>query len=147
MNEEIKNIIDLSQKMIAHFIGREKKPSDFGTGELLYRFEIHVIDLIGKNSGININGLAEMMLVTKGAISQVVTKLLAKGYVNKIRDPENRRRIMLSLTAKGKIVYEKHNMFHNNLNAGIVKKLQNCSPSELLIIKNMLLIMDEPFDK
>jgi DNA-binding MarR family transcriptional regulator len=146
MNKEIQDIIDLSKKLIAQFIGREKKPHEYGTGELLYRFETHIIDIIGRNPGININGLAEMMNVTKGAISQVINKLFTKRYVNKTIDPENRRRIMLSLTDKGKIVFEKHDQFHARINAGIRNKLQKFSPSELQVIKEIMTSMDGPFD-
>ena len=48
----------------------------FGTGVLMYRREIHTIQSIGKNPGINVTNLAEQMGFTKGAVSQIIKKLI-----------------------------------------------------------------------
>ena len=46
--------------------------NDFGTGVPLYRAEIHTIQSIGQNPGINMTEMARLMNVTKGAVSQTV---------------------------------------------------------------------------
>lgn len=112
MKSDFKKIKVISREIINKLVAREKIPHDFGTGDIIHRFELHIIELVGKNTNINIVGLATKLNVTKGAVSQVVSKLVKKGYLEKQRNPENPKEIQLFLTSKGKIVYDKHEKFH-----------------------------------
>ena len=84
----------------------------FGTGVLMYRREIHTIQAIGKNPGINITALAEYMGVTKGAASQTIKKLSKKGLVRKTYAPGNAKEVVLELTDLGWIGFHNHEKFH-----------------------------------
>ena len=84
----------------------------FGTGVSMYRREIHTIQAIGKNPGINITALAEYMAVTKGAVSQTINKLGKKGLVRKTYAPGNAKEVILELTDLGWIGFRNHEKFH-----------------------------------
>ena len=84
----------------------------FGTGVAMFRKEIHTIQAIGKNPGINITSLAEHMGVTKSAVSQTIKKLTRKGLVRKTYAPGNAKEVMLELTELGKIGFRNHETFH-----------------------------------
>ena len=84
----------------------------FGTGVAMYRREIHTIQAIGKNPGVNITSLAEHMGVTKGAISQIIKKLTKKGLVRKTYAPGNAKEVILELTDLGLIGFHNHKKFH-----------------------------------
>lgn len=84
----------------------------FGTGVPMYRREIHTIQAIGKNPGINITTMAERMGVTKGAISQTIKKLSKKGLVSKTYAPGNAKEVILELTDLGRIGFHNHEKFH-----------------------------------
>ncbi len=84
----------------------------FGTGVPMYRREIHTIQAIGKNPGINITTLAEHMGVTKGAVSQTIKKLIKKGLVNKAYAPGNAKEVLPELTDLGWIGFNNHEKFH-----------------------------------
>jgi len=84
----------------------------FGTGVPMFRREIHTIQAIGKNPGINITALAEYMGVTKGAVSQTITKLTRKGLVRKTYAPGNAKEVILELTDLGLIGFRNHEKFH-----------------------------------
>ena len=130
---------DLIFKFSDAAAARDRKPRDFGgDGELLYRFEIHVIDAIGKHPGINVNDVAELMSVTKGAISQVVKKLHFKNYITKRRNTSNAREVLLELTEKGKRVFAAHNEFHASMNRRINERLKNIPVRDLEMFRNML---------
>jgi DNA-binding MarR family transcriptional regulator len=146
MKEDIEKIMNSFRKITMGIISREKRPSDYGTGEFLYRFETHVIDAIGMNPGININGIADMMNVTKGAISQVVNKLVIKKYINKVKDPANRRRIMLSLTQKGKTVFSNHRAFHNKINEGVAEILGDLSKDQREAVLDVFQKLNKAFE-
>jgi len=84
----------------------------FGTGVPMFRREIHTIQAIGKNPGINITALAERMAVTKGAVSQTIKKLTKKGLVRKTYAPGNAKEVVLELTDLGWVGFRNHEKFH-----------------------------------
>ena len=84
----------------------------FGTGVLMYRREIHTIQAIGRNPGINVTALAEYMGVTKGAVSQIIKKLNKKGLVRKTHATGNAKEAILELTDLGWIGFHNHEKFH-----------------------------------
>ena len=84
----------------------------FGTGVLMYRREIHTIQAIGRNPGINVTNLAGYMGGTKGAISQIIKKLTKKGLVRGTHIPGNAKEVVLELTELGWIGFHNHEKFH-----------------------------------
>lgn len=84
----------------------------FGTGVSMYRREIHTIQAIGRNPGINVTTLAEYMGVTKGAVSQVIKRLSKKGLVRKTHTSDNAKEVVLGLTELGWIGFHNHEKFH-----------------------------------
>jgi DNA-binding MarR family transcriptional regulator len=85
---------------------------DFGTGIPIYRKEIHTLQAIGRHPKINITALAEQMGVTKGAISQTVSKLIKKGMVHKQYAKGSKKEVVLELTSLGWIGFKHHERFH-----------------------------------
>lgn len=60
--------------------------------------------VLSKKEGITQDELAQMFYIDKGTIARAIKKLEEKGMVNKVQDPLNRRRYLLSLTQKGEQV-------------------------------------------
>jgi DNA-binding MarR family transcriptional regulator len=75
-------------------------PYDYGCGELLYPAEIHTLDCIGSNPDITVTELAERMGVTKGAISQIKSKLFKKKLLLKRNFANDQKKIALALSKK-----------------------------------------------
>jgi DNA-binding MarR family transcriptional regulator len=84
----------------------------FGTGVSMYRSEIHTVQAIGKNPGVNVTALAEYMGVTKSAVSQNIAKLSKKGLVRKSYAPGNAKEVILELTDLGLTGFHNHEKFH-----------------------------------
>jgi DNA-binding MarR family transcriptional regulator len=105
MDNELQTLIDLFLKILHLYSVIGKKPKDYGTGDLLYIAEIHTITVVGKNKEINMTQLADMMGVTKGAISQTIRKLVNKNIIIKSNDV-NKKEINLKLSEKGLKVYK-----------------------------------------
>jgi DNA-binding MarR family transcriptional regulator len=114
MKTELQTLIDLFLKILHLYSVIGRKPKDYGTGDLLYIAEIHTITMVGKNREINMTQLAEMMGVTKGAISQTIRKLVSKNFMIKSNDI-NRKEINLKLSKKGLIVYKEQESFQKEL--------------------------------
>jgi DNA-binding MarR family transcriptional regulator len=86
--------------------------NSFGTGVAMYRSEIHTVQAIGKNPGINVTTLAAYFGVTKSAVSQTIGKLKKKGLVRKTYVPGNAKEVMLELTDLGLTGFRNHEQFH-----------------------------------
>lgn len=61
-----------------------------------------IIRCIGKYPGMAPSQLASILHLDPGTISATLSRLEDKGFVSRRRDSEDRRRVSLSLTAKGK---------------------------------------------
>ena len=85
-NEKILGeIMEQFIRIVNKFNRFEKVPMDFGVEEMLYPSEIHTIEAIGNNSRINVSQLAELLGITKGAVSQMINKLVRKQFVKKTK--------------------------------------------------------------
>ncbi len=100
----------------------ESQPLDFGTGELLHPSEIHFIAAIGKKEGNTVSELSRHFCITKGAASQMVSKLNKKGYVDKTISTYSRKEIVLSLTLKGETAFYGHEEFHKEMDRDFIQE-------------------------
>ena len=90
MNGELQQLIDQFLKILHLYSVIGRKPKDYGTGDLLYFTEVHTITMVARNDEVNMTQLAEIMGVTKGAISQTIRKLVHKNLI--IRTNINNRK-------------------------------------------------------
>lgn len=74
--------------------------------------ETHCIDFIGRLELPNVTKLAEHMRMTRGAISKMTKKLLAKGMIEKYTLETNKKEIYFRLTEQGRLVFEEHAKRH-----------------------------------
>jgi DNA-binding MarR family transcriptional regulator len=107
MNSEVNELVRLFQSILHVYTIFEKQPIDFGTGSKVYITEIQTVSVIGENPNVNMTQLAEIMAVTRGAISQTVRKLIAKKMVVRINS-RNQKEINLELTDFGRVVSESY---------------------------------------
>jgi len=119
-----------------------KYPRDYGTGELLHMAEIEVLDRIANGDDVTMTHLAEQLGVSKAAISPVVNKLEAKGYLAKTVSPHHSNVRYLSLTAKGKIASRGVKRYQQRLH----RYLHGVSKSELEAYIKLLGRMEEFVD-
>jgi DNA-binding MarR family transcriptional regulator len=140
MNEELQSIIDVFNKILHIYSIIDKKPKDCGTGDLLYVSEIHTIYFIGKNPEINLTQLAEMSGVTKGAVSQIVKRLVAKRYITRHKT-RNKKEVNLSLSDKGYIVFRGSQSFNNEMLQFAEELYNNASAKDRDMIKRLFEII------
>lgn len=66
-----------------------------------------VIFTLGNTNGLCFKEIGEQTLITKGTLTGIIERLEKKGLVKKTSSPDDRRHIVVSLTAKGKKVFER----------------------------------------
>jgi len=107
----------------------ESKIRQYGTDVPVYEAEIHLIKAIEETDIRHVSGLAGVLGVTKGAVSQLIAKLHKKGLVEKAADENNLSKLSISLTGKGKSALARHEEVHEMFDALVEKELSRC-PAE-----------------
>lgn len=133
-------------RVISKFKALEKIPVDHGTGDLLYASEVNTLEVIGKFPGINLTQLAQRRGVTKGAVSQIVAKLVKKKLVARTQAPDNDKVVLLVLTGKGEVVFENHELFHRKYDAQIIAKLAGMSGKQFDLVTGVFVSLEETVD-
>lgn len=131
MIDPIKTLIYELEKAMTKYAATEKKPHDYGTGQLLYRSEIHTIDGIGKHPNTTVTQLANYLVITKGAVSQMIEKLIKKELVIKTILSASNTKVALNLTPKGNIVFTAHTIYHQGFYQQIESLLSELSADNL----------------
>ncbi len=91
-------------RVLSKYTMIERKVFDFGVGIKLYPSEVHTLSTVDRLGGCGITELAKESGVTKGAASQLVSKLVGKDLLVKEPDPQNGSRVIIRVTETGKIV-------------------------------------------
>jgi DNA-binding MarR family transcriptional regulator len=138
MKSELQQLIDLFLKILHLYSVIGKKPKDYGTGDMLYFTEIHTITMVGKNNEINMTKLADIMGVTKGAISQTIRKLVSKNLIIK-SNIINRKEISLKLSEKGLIVYKAQESFQKEIFTFAEALYEQAKPEDRDMVKRLFL--------
>ncbi|MGD0754429.1 MAG: MarR family transcriptional regulator [Bacteroidales bacterium] len=138
MNNELQTLIDLFLKILHLYSVIGRKPKDYGTGDLLYFTEIHTITMVGENKEINMTRLAEIMGVTKGAISQTIRKLVHKNLILK-SNSTNKKEFNLKLSPKGKTVYKGQESFQRELFEFAATLYEQALPADRDMVKRLFI--------
>ncbi len=85
--------------------------------------DMHVINAIGTEKAKNMSSVAKALSVTMGTLTIAVNGLVKKGYVERVRSEEDRRVVLVSLSAKGRKAYARHAKFHKELIDAVASRL------------------------
>ena len=138
-------ISDVMIRIINRYNEAEKKPRHYGTDDLLFPSEVHMVSLIGNNEGCGVSELARIAGVTKGAISQIVKKLETRGLIVKSEERGNSSKVLVNLTNKGRVVYYAHEMHHEDMSVGLSEYIESLDDEKVKIIQEFLNKVDESF--
>jgi DNA-binding MarR family transcriptional regulator len=136
MNNELQILIDLFLKILHLYSVISRKPKDYGTGDMLYFAELHTITVVARNHEINMTELAEIMGVTRGAISQTIRKLVAKNLIVK-SNITNRKEVNLKLSEKGLIVYKAQKSFQKEIFTFAESLYEAARPEDREMVKRL----------
>jgi len=92
---------------------------------LLSRHQASVLDHLDEVDPITLNGLARHMGVTSGTMSLTIDRLERKGYVVRLRDAADRRRVHVRLTSAGVRVREASSVLDPPLVEAMMARLED----------------------
>lgn len=94
--------------------------------------EMHTIEAIGMYGVHTTTEVSRKLSVTVGTLTVSVNNLVKKGYVERIRNDNDRRVVKLGLTKKGRLLYRLHDKFHRDMVKETLEGL-NREEAEMLI--------------
>jgi DNA-binding MarR family transcriptional regulator len=109
-------------RRIARFYGEQYKL----TGP-----EWRIMAVLGQSGAQSALNLAEQTTMDKVRVSRAIAKLLKSGVVTRQSDPEDRRRAILNLTAKGQAIYAEIVPLVQDIEADILAILSNAERTAL----------------
>ena len=145
VNEKLNKISDTLVRIINRYVEAENKPRKYGTEDLLYPSEVHMVMFVGNNEGVGVSELAKIAGVTKGAVSQMLKKLEKRELIQKDEDRANSSRVKIKLTNKGRIVYYAHEMHHEDYDNKLGSFLHNLDDEKIEVIQKFLDHLDQAF--
>ena len=77
--------------------------------------EVHILESIQKASDNSMSHIAKRLMVTQGTLTTNVAKLVTKGYVERLRDPDDKRVVRLNIAEKAEEVLKVHEDFHHEM--------------------------------
>lgn len=105
--------------------------------------EMHTIEAIGMYGEHTTTEVSKKLSVTVGTLTVSVNNLVKKGYVERIRNDNDRRVVKLGLTKKGRLLYRLHDKFHRDMVKETLEGL-NREDAEMLIkgLENLHIFLD-----
>jgi DNA-binding MarR family transcriptional regulator len=134
-------------RMVNKYNAMEKHPVSYGTKHEFYHSERHMLDLFGDNPELNITELAQHTGVTKGAISQVVSKLEDKGAVLRYKEGGNEKDVLVRLTRKGEEIYEHHKKINEKTVSQLQSGMKDYSDENISCLLDMFKWIEEYLDE
>ena len=125
--QSISNLTSLDRKKIIHFEDLKLYPS-----------EIHLLLFIFHIRDTNITRIAEFLGLTKGAISQTLTRLAKKGVIHKETEPHNKNQLHIRFTTRGEKLMKHVIEFRNSLEEKYLDYISTLSNEEKKIISHFL---------
>ncbi len=77
--------------------------------------EVHVIEAISLVETKTMGNIARKLRVTLGTLTTSIDRLVKKGFVKRLYDENDRRKVFIELMPTGVEVLQKHNLFHQDM--------------------------------
>lgn len=142
-----KDIMSLFLRIVNKYNTMEKMPESHGRKGDLYHSERHMLDAIAEDTGRNMSQHAAALGVTRGAISQIASKLEDKGFVRRGKRGSNDKEVFLELTKLGRETAEQRKKLNEKTVQPLIEELGRHSEREIAFLVEMFRWLDRYFDQ
>jgi DNA-binding MarR family transcriptional regulator len=148
MNEYDQTVNDLLLDIFDKILITEEKALRRGNFSDISVSEMHALESIGPYEKRTMSETAADLGITTGSLTVAIDRLVRKGYVERQRDPHDRRIVRVSLSRKGKVACRMHQKFHKLLVERLVTPLDAAGREILLrTLRQINQIVNEQYDR
>ncbi|MGY5879149.1 MAG: MarR family transcriptional regulator [Candidatus Thorarchaeota archaeon] len=123
---------------IATLVSLDKKRIVTHEGEKLHPSEVQLLMFLYHIQDTNITAIAEKMGLTKGAISQTLSRLQKKGIISKEMFPKKKNELHVQFTESGEQLMNQLNKGKKSVEGKYRRYIQTLSEKEKQAISNFL---------
>nr|MCR5347735.1 MarR family transcriptional regulator [Fretibacterium sp.] len=135
-------------QFVMHYATYIYSTHSYGGAEPLTMIEVHTLTYIEDHPGATSSDLVKYWDKTKGAISQVLTRLEQKGLISKEKTKDNGKTIHLYVTSEGQRLSEAHKLYDIKDIAKTVSHLQEkCTAEEIETFFKVISVYNEVMRK
>jgi DNA-binding MarR family transcriptional regulator len=121
----------LERELLDHFATRDLLPGEFDILATLRR--------AGPPYRLNAGALVDAYMVTSGAITNRIDRLVAKELVSRETDPASRRRVLITITDRGRQLVDDVVVDHVDLETRLLTPLSAREQDQLAVLLRKLL--------
>ncbi|MFX1467457.1 MAG: MarR family winged helix-turn-helix transcriptional regulator [Promethearchaeota archaeon] len=132
------NLVGKILETISELAFLERRRKITYKGIKLFPSEIHLLLFVYHIQDKNITQIADHLGLTKGAISQTLSRLQKKGIIIKETEPFQKNQLHIQFTNKGKILMDHVNEFRGFLETEFLSYLKTKTSGEKQLISNFL---------
>jgi len=145
MRSQNQTVLDNLQRFVNTILFIKKKDL-FQFQEIkFYPSEIHLLLFMKTQGNTNATSIAKGLGVTKGAVSQTLSRLEKKGVLLKTKDPYNKNELTLDLTPFGTEAFKHYQTMAASFDQKHIDYLETFSDEEKLVIQRFLTEVDSVF--
>lgn len=133
-----RDVAELFIRAVQKYNALEKIPVKVGAKHDLYHSEKHFLGTIGDHPGMNMTEFANAIGITKGAVSQFVAKLEAKGLAQRYKSGDNGKEVFLELTRTGRELYIQHKKKDDEAIKPLIEELGKYPDEKVEFLMTML---------
>ena len=134
-------------RILNKFNRMEESIIRFDEGMEITHNDIHVIQTIGDNKGMNVTEVGEYFGITKSAASQKTTRLARKGLLEKKKSAHNDKELQLALTDLGWRAYRMHEQYHAKNVTEIINRLSAFSLDQVAVTSVLMDVIEGVLDE
>lgn len=123
MNEHLELLNDLFVDTFNAILKVEEQSLRSATDSAVTVTEMHTLDAIGADETRTISELAAALHITVSTMTIGVSRLQAKGLVERVRDDADRRVVRVHLTSRGRVIARAHQRFHRRMAQAVLDTL------------------------
>ncbi len=128
-------IEELIEAVRANQLATDKMDDAAAQGLGVNRTDSRCLDVVERLGPVSAGRLAEEAGLSTGAVTAVVDRLVAKGYLRRVPDPDDRRRVLIEVTD---LLEERAGRYYGPLAAASFPALSRYSAAELEAIAGFL---------
>lgn len=147
MSNSIRLINEILVQLFNDILAAEEKALKSEGYNDLSITEFHTLEAIGNNDPKSMSEIADKLKITVGTLTTAINRLLKKGYVERKRDPYDRRIVLIKLTEKGINANYHHEKFHTEMVEKMICNLRIEEDKTLLkSLENLKKFFDSKYD-
>lgn len=115
MDKNVKKVNDILVNLFNMVLKMEEEAVKEASSKDLSITEIHTLVAIGKGRSKTMTHVANLLGINVSTLTTAINKLVKKGYVERLRDDDDRRIVRIHLTEEGVEAVKAHEAFHNDM--------------------------------